>query len=185
MHTKTAIRHAALAAAAILCGTTAQAERWHPSGPVVVNPHVATSGYVGWESKYGFEPPTFDSWSLTPAYDQWVVLKLKQDDYIPGDNYALFLNGVDLPWDAYVPGTGGVEGGTYAEGEVKFLLQAGTTHALTFVATPCVDSECHDGGVARYWITPVPEPGTYALVLGGLGALAWRQRRRGTGPADR
>lgn len=28
------------------------------------------------------------------------------------------------------------------------------------------------------WLAPVPEPETYALLLGGLGLLAWRARRR-------
>jgi hypothetical protein len=32
-------------------------------------------------------------------------------------------------------------------------------------------------------ITPVPEPSTWALMLGGLGVLAWSQRRRRPAPA--
>jgi hypothetical protein len=33
-------------------------------------------------------------------------------------------------------------------------------------------------GTALFAIAPIPEPETYALMLGGLGVLAWAARRR-------
>jgi hypothetical protein len=45
-----------------------------------------------------------------------------------------------------------------------------------------IASEGGDGGVmagtALFALAPVPEPGTYALMLGGLGLVGWMARRR-------
>jgi hypothetical protein len=38
-------------------------------------------------------------------------------------------------------------------------------------------------GFGSLTVTPVPEPSTWALMLGGLGVLAWSQRRRRPAPA--
>jgi hypothetical protein len=47
-----------------------------------------------------------------------------------------------------------------------------------------IASEGGDGGVmagtALFALAPVPEPGTYALMLGGLGLVGWMARRRGS-----
>lgn len=43
-----------------------------------------------------------------------------------------------------------------------------------------VHTNLFPGGEVRALLAPVPEPGTYALMIGGLGLLAWTARRRGT-----
>ena len=43
-----------------------------------------------------------------------------------------------------------------------------------------------DGVVTPYLVTPIPEPSTYALMLAGLGTLAWiGWRQRGRSMANR
>ena len=39
----------------------------------------------------------------------------------------------------------------------------------------------YGGGEIRGFLTPVPEPGTYALMLAGVGVLGWAARRRRAG----
>ena len=50
--------------------------------------------------------------------------------------------------------------------------KAGTSYAN--IHTPGT----YAGGEIRGFLAPIPEPETYALMLAGLGAVAWAARRR-------
>ena len=60
------------------------------------------------------------------------------------------------------------------------------TGMLNDVGQIVFNGTSRDGVVTPYLITPIPEPSTYALMLAGLGTLAWiawrkRAARRPTG----
>jgi len=54
-------------------------------------------------------------------------------------------------------------------------LLAGTTAGKAYVN---IHSSTYSGGEIRGFLAPIPEPETYALMLAGLGAVAWAARRR-------
>ena len=148
-----------------------------PPAPIVVDPHTGASGSFSWAwyPAYPSDNSLFTTWNLTARRDQQIVFRLRDESY-PGDNFShAVLNGTVVPWDTYVAGTGDRYGGTYADGRVTLSLAAGQTYTLGFDATPCGHNSCDFGGGGTYWITPVPEPGTYALFAGGIATLAWRR----------
>jgi len=72
----------------------------------------------------------------------------------------------------------GVVGTIYAGGKVLFadVVGTGTTpFVLTLVGTTSKSSATYSGELS---VTAVPEPETYALMLAGLGAVAFVARRR-------
>ena len=54
-------------------------------------------------------------------------------------------------------------------------LLAGTSAGQAYVN---IHSSTYPGGEIRGFLAPIPEPETYALLLAGLGAVAWAARRR-------
>jgi hypothetical protein len=72
----------------------------------------------------------------------------------------------------------GVVGTIYAGGKVLFADVVGTgatPFVLTLVGTTSKSSATYSGELS---VTAVPEPETYALMLAGLGAVAFVARRR-------
>ncbi|MCW7540450.1 PEP-CTERM sorting domain-containing protein [Aquabacterium sp. A7-Y] len=180
-----AVRKIIAAAAAAVFMLPAVAQEF--TGDVIdVDPYAGGAGYItwGWDPIYPGDP-YIDTWRLvTGAQQQWVQLKL-EDIGFPGDNFeVLTLNGAKISWDSYVPGIGhrdSTTGSQRAEGQVRLLLEANTTYTLGVTATPC-QFGCDYGGGAWYVFTPlgpVPEPSTYALMLGGVVALLARRRAQG------
>lgn len=70
----------------------------------------------------------------------------------------------------------GLTVGAYAPSQyVQFTADAGSSiTGLSFTNVPSIDAF----ETANYSVTPVPEPETYALMLGGLGVLGFMARRR-------
>lgn len=66
---------------------------------------------------------------------------------------------------------------------VRLLAQSGTNYSGVFTGGGdggglCTDLTCLGGGGGG--TPPIPEPGTYALLLAGLGVVGWSVRRRRT-----
>lgn len=94
-------------------------------------------------------------WGTPDAYNQLLV------------NDTLFTaTSLSFPSDAGIAGTGKYVAFTASAGEL--------ITSLTFTNSPAVNSF----ETANYSIAPVPEPETYALMLGGLGLVGWISRRR-------
>ena len=101
------------------------------------------------------------------------ALYLKSDLYtwISGNGAADFSNtvqftGMRLPQDAAVYVLSGAQASDY-----------GISFGGNGSGTICQDLACAAGGGSP----PIPEPGTYALLLSGLGLVGWIARRRARG----
>jgi len=67
-------------------------------------------------------------------------------------------------------------GGTAAGAEARLISNLTSGQAYFNIHTTTFG-----GGEIRSFVTAVPEPGTYALMLAGLGVLGWAARRRAQG----
>ncbi|MEO8312324.1 MAG: PEP-CTERM sorting domain-containing protein [Caldimonas sp.] len=87
----------------------------------------------------------------------------------------------------FAPASGGQEGFSflgvdYGVASVSRVRITSGNQALAAGSTN-LDIVAMDDFIYGEPLVAIPEPETYALLLGGLGALAWRARRRGAAPA--
>lgn len=123
-----------------------------------------------WTNTTGNGPLTINAdviggYSFT--YGAALYLKSELVTSISGNGTADFSNtvqftGMSLPQDATVFVMSGASAADYG------IFFAGNGNG-----TICQDLACAVGGSA-----PIPEPGTYAMLLSGLGVIAWVVRRR-------
>lgn len=131
------------------------------STPESTRPQLAVGNYLS-DSGTGTTTLTFAAgvpyisflWGTPDTYNVLTV----NDKTFRSSDFSFIGNGV--------PGTGGY---------VQFTGTEGTLISkLTFSNNPTINAF----ETANYSITPVPEPETYALMLGGLGLLGFIARRR-------
>jgi len=100
--------------------------------------------------------------------------------YAPRTNVSSASNGIEVFWNGATQGvfTGnGFGGGDVWSVQTMTLTGAALASKLEFRAVG--DSDSYGGSLDAVSLTSaVPEPGTYALMLGGLGALVFVARRR-------
>lgn len=115
---------------------------------------------------------------------QWTAITIV-DSFWAGDQFDVFANGSSLGTTS-APGTGGTRtgynfdipatDGIHSVG--RFILGPGSyLISLNVLARSGTDTKVHLGGF-RADIAQVPVPAAGALLLGALGALALRRRRR-------
>jgi hypothetical protein len=91
-----------------------------------------------------------------------------------GVTSGTFLNTFDTSLaSTYNPSFVTASGGSVAAAELA--LYNGMNLGQAYLN---IHSTTFQGGEIRGFLAPVPEPGTYALMLAGLGVLAWLGRRR-------
>ncbi len=83
------------------------------------------------------------------------------------------LTQADQYGGAFLTGSGGIVAGA----EARLIANLASGNAYFNIHT----SPTFTGGEIRAFVTAVPEPQTYALMLAGLGVLGWAARRRQAG----
>ena len=154
------------------------------SAAVIVDP-VTGRGYTfGWDGGLGPIDSIGDmaetEWSLSLAADGfwsfWV-----QDDFVPGDEFGLRVDGADVAWDeiSYVNG--------FFTAMVTAFLPAGDYTATLDVTSMSVDengmpylSGSAAADIRPVEMPPIPLPASLTLLLAGVGALALFRRRAST-----
>ena len=124
--------------------------------------------------------PGHDSYSQSFSFllEQRSLVAARTSGEVAGE-VSLFDTRTDLRVDYFwfEAGSGGSDV-TLAAGEYRYDLYATNTHehdaAINFEAT-AVPTQATDTPPP---IAPVPEPGTYAMLLAGLGVLGFMARRR-------
>ncbi len=152
---------------------------------VVIDPTTGWDGYFAWHDGLGpmdaISLVEFDydwgvdtDWSITVGSDSLMSLATAWDDYIPGDEFELYVDGSSLAWTSTYEVSG------YFHGEYEDLFLSAGSHSLSFYVTALAGEGSIESGAAHALfseISPVPEPTT--LVLLGLGLLGLVSISRG------
>ncbi len=154
---------------------------------VVIDPSLGWSGTFDWDDGLGqIDGIEFGSdidWSVTVGSDSIMSVITATDDFVPGDEFALYFDGLEIPWTSESTVSGG-----YFQGQFDDLFLTAGVHTFTLFVTSLAPDPA--GGTflsgaaqasfsaVRAASDPVPEPGTVLLMGAGLLGLVGYNRRR-------
>jgi len=150
---------------------------------VVVDPSTGWRGEFAWFGGIGpvgiitpNEDELFSSdWSITTTTDCVMPFVTAYDGFAIGDEFALYVDGIQTAWSkTYADALG------YFHGEYDSLPLTAGTHTLTFFVTALAPDLTEGSAFAEFSAaepTPVPEPVTFVLLCTGVAALALRRRK--------
>lgn len=135
----------------------------------VAVPHEGLTSSFEWHSGVG---PADTSFSLTVDGPSAISVTLR-DDFIPGDEFALLLDGNTVDWS-----TAGNVGG-YFEGVAKGLYLTAGSHLFEIAVTTAAPGFTDGAAWATFSaVSAVPEPATYGMLAAGLAVVGFMGRRR-------
>jgi hypothetical protein len=148
---------------------------------VPIDPDTGWSGYFAWDDGLGqiddisLVEGAYDwvetEWSIALAEAGYLTLVTAYDGYMPGDEFALYVDGGHVPWTLEYHDVDG-----FYHGEHDHLSLSAGSHSITFYVTAVAPGTGGMGAGMAEFSPAVPEPVTVALL--GIGALVLVRRRR-------
>lgn len=156
------------------------------AGPsVVLDPDASWIGYFAWNDGLGpmddieVDGSPYDwvetQWEITVAQDALIDLVTIDNDFIPGDEFDLYVDGVKVDWDVVIPSSAT----EFFHGEVSDLLLTAGTHTIYIVVTALAPNWIDGAAHAEFSaVTYIPAPGAILLGSIGVGLVGWLRRKR-------
>lgn len=135
----------------------------------VVVPQEGFTSLFTWDSGVG---PAITTFSLDVTGPSAISVTLR-DDFIPGDEFALLLDGKTIDWTT----AGNV--GSYFQGVASGVFLGTGSHLFEIAITKGAEGYTTGGAWATFSaVSAVPEPATYGMLGAGLAVVGFMARRR-------
>ena len=150
---------------------------------VIIDENQGWDGYFAWDSapgqidnisltEYPYATGPDKDWSITVAEDSTMSMATAWDDYVPGDTFSLYLDGIQTSWTNTF-----VDSNSYFHGEYLDLFLSAGVHTLTLFVEPGSLST-GAGHVSFSSVAPVSVPEPSTLLLFGLGIAGLLSTRK-------
>ncbi|MFW8602206.1 PEP-CTERM sorting domain-containing protein [Desulfobacterota bacterium M19] len=151
------------------------------SATAIIDPISGWTGDFSWQGLgqiNGIEGSSSDvDWGITVAENSVMTMATAWDDYVPGDEFSMYLDGTEVGWtNTYTDSSG------YFHGVYDNLFLSTGSHLLTMYVTTTAPgylsgtAHAHFSGISG--TNPVPEPATMLLFGTGLAGLVGLRRRK-------
>jgi hypothetical protein len=148
----------------------------------VIDPATGWAGWFGWEDGLGQMDYILESdltyipdteWTMALPTGGTLSFATAYDDFLPDDEFALYIDGVVKPWDSVT-----IDASGYYHGMIYEENLAPGTHSFTMYLTALSPGYQSGDAHASFSAVIIPEPATLLLLGLGVPIISRFRRKR-------